>query len=198
MAHRRPGRGGANPVVTHDRRPGPSPGLGPGRRALAGVWVAASVILGLLLWLTEPLGGPLDDPDPARQRPGFLDGFGLPLPAPSLGGGLPAHGRPTVVFFERPGRVDRLCDALGSSDLGRLAAVAIAVRPPDGRCPTAALVADPVGDVARSYGMRQPVDGGPPVGYAVVDQRGRIRYRTLDPSSAEGLSEVRTMVEALE
>lgn len=34
------------------------------------------------------------------------------------------------------------------------------------------------------------------MGYAVVDDEGQIRYRTLDPSMASELSEVRTIVKA--
>jgi hypothetical protein len=45
----------------------------PGRRGFVGVWVDAAGVLGLLLILARAEEGPLDDLDPARQRPGFLD-----------------------------------------------------------------------------------------------------------------------------
>ncbi len=61
----------------------------------------------------------------------------------------------------------------------------------------AAVVPDPDGSMAAAYGMRSPAGGGPPVGYAVVDADQRIRYRTLDPTVAEELSEIRTILEAL-
>ena len=43
------------------------------------------------------------------------------------------------------------------------------------------VTADPRGRVADSLGLPRPVDGGPPVGYAIVDRQARVRYRTLDP-----------------
>ena len=73
------------------------------------VWLAAAVGLGLLLGLARAAEGPLDDPDPAWQRPGFLDAGDLPAPAPRVAPGVPAPGRPTVVFFERAGRLPELC-----------------------------------------------------------------------------------------
>jgi hypothetical protein len=60
------------------------------------------------------------------------------------------------------------------------------------------VVEDSDGRLADRYGMRRPQDAGPPVGYAVVDGKGRIRYRTLDPDVAHELREVRTIVAAVE
>lgn len=169
----------------------------PPRRTLVAVWLAAALGFGGLLALAGARRGPLDDADPAHQRPGFLDAFALPEPAPRLSAGLPATGRPTVLFFERPGRLAELCDALASSPLGEAAQLVVVVAGPKEPCPGAAVVADPGGELVRVYGLRRPAGGGPPVGYAVVDGRGRIRYRTLDPSMAYELAEVDTIVEAL-
>lgn len=58
-------------------------------------------------------------------------------------------------------------------------------------------MADPTGRLARGFGMRIPRDGGPPVGYALIDRAGLIRYRTLDAAMADQLREVATMVGAL-
>ena len=74
----------------------------PRRRVLVAVWLAAVLGFGSLLALARAAESGLDDPDPARQRSGFLDAGGLPQPAPSLAAGLPRPGRPTVVFFLRP------------------------------------------------------------------------------------------------
>ena len=60
-----------------------------------------------------------------------------------------------------------------------------------------AVISDVDGALAAAYGMRSPRGGGAPVGYAVVDRAGAIRYRTLDPAVADQLSEVGTMVDAL-
>ena len=160
------------------------------------VWVALAVLLGALLAVARASESGLDDPDPAWQRPGFLDAGALPVPAPRLSGELPRPGRRAVAFFARPDGVARLCRALAGGDLAERADLAIVVSGP-GRCGGVATVEDASGSLARAYGMRRPRDGGPPVGYAVVDRRGQIRYRTLDPSGAAGLGEVQTMVAAI-
>lgn len=170
------------------------------RRPYVLTWVGAAAVLGLLLALARSAEGPLDDPDQAWQRPGFLDAGDLPAPAPTLAPGLPAPGRPTVVFFVRaPGDLTELCHALGDSSLPEQAAIVVAVAgAPSHRCAAVgAVVADGEGAVADAYGMRRPRGGGPPAGYAVVDAAGAIRYRTLDPEVADQLDEVATIVAAL-
>lgn len=179
--HGRQDGDGVNPI------PGP-----PSRRALAAVWIAVAVGFGLLLAAASPRG-PLDDPDPARQRPGFLDGAGLPAPAPDVGSGVPAPGRRAVVFFVRPEQIGPLCRALPASGLGAKASLAVVVSSP-ADCPGPAVLVVDGGGLAGRFGMPTPVDDGPPVGYAVVDAAGRIRYRTLDPRGAGGLREVATML----
>ena len=168
-------------------------------RALAAIWLAVAVVLTVFLAIARAAKGPLDDPDPARQRPGFLDAGELPAPAPSVAPNVPAVERPAVVFFVRADGMEKLCRALGDGRLAERAAIAVVVAgTPSGGCDAAAAgVADPEGDVAQAYGMRRPRDGGPPVGYAVVDAAGDIRYRTLDPAVADRLDEVSTMVAAL-
>ena len=170
-----------------------------GARPLVVIWLVAAIGLGLLLTVARAMREPLDDPDPARQRPGFLDAGDLPVPAPPAAPGIPVPGRPTVVFFARPAGLPKLCRALTSGPLPPEAATAVVVSGPAAPGCEAAdtLVSDPDGALAAAYGMRNPRSGGPPVGYAVVDSTGAIRYRTLDPAVADELSEVRTMVDAL-
>lgn len=165
-------------------------------RRLVVVWLTAAAFFGVLLVLARAAEAPLDDPDPAWQRPGFLDAGALPVPAPP---GLTASGRPTVVFFERSTGVGALCQALTERPLREGAVTAVVVADPGpGSCGAAgAVVADRDGALADAYGMRRPRDGGPPVGYAVVDGAGAIRYRTLDPEVADQLGEVGTIVAAL-
>ena len=66
-----------------------------------------------------------------------------------------------------------------------------------GTCQAVPTVNDPGAQLARAFGLRRPRDGGAPVGYAVVDRRGQIRYRTLDPAATEELDEVGTVVRAV-
>jgi hypothetical protein len=162
-------------------------------------WLAVAIALGLLLALARAAEGPLDDADPAWQRPGFLDAGQLPVPAPELLPGFPPSARPAVVFFVRADGLGRLCHSLSASALRQRAALAVVVADPaSASCEAAgAVVPDVKGAVAEAYGMRRPRGGGPPVGYAVVDASGDIRYRTLDPEVADQIEEVSTIVAAL-
>ncbi len=169
----------------------------PTSASLITVWVVAAVGLGALLAVAQTTESGLDDHDPAYQRPGFLDLGELPERALQVTGDIPAPGRRTLVFFDRSGRVERLCDALAGNDLLDRADVAIVVA---GRAPKCEadvmLVSDPRGRLAHEFGLHEPRDGGPSVGYAVVDSEGRIRYRTLDPHDASELFEVSTILDA--
>lgn len=141
--------------------------------------------------------GPLDDTDLALQRPGILDADRAPSPAPRLGGEISEPGVRAVVFFVRPMQLGRLRRALAEDrTLARAARLAVVVsgetslRPP----PKALLVVDRLRAFASGFGMRAPRDHGPPVGYAIVDRSGLVRYRTLDPGVAQRLGEVKTML----
>ncbi|MDP9020400.1 MAG: hypothetical protein M3N25_06315 [Actinomycetota bacterium] len=168
------------------------------RRALVAVWVGVAVVAGVLLVLSRAVRGPLDDPDPARQRPGLLDVGGLPTPAPPVTDDVPRPGRRAVVFFVRPPELEPLCEALTGAELRAQADVAVVLMGDGGQCVQGLpVVPDPDAELAARFGLPAPRDGGPPVGYAVVDGAGDIRYRTLDPQVASLLGEVSTMVEAV-
>ncbi len=170
----------------------------PSRGALATVWLGAAVGFGLLLVVAEGARGPLDDADPAHQRPGILDLGALPGPAPQVTADIPAPGRRAVVFFERPGEIKRLCRALQADPLPKDVDVAVVTPAEGGPCPGhTTVVVDPTAALVGRVGLGSPRGGGTPVGYAVVDSRQRIRYRTLDPHLADGLGEVATIVEAV-
>lgn len=164
-------------------------------RVLAAVWLILAVGLGGLLLLAGLAEGPLDDADQARQRPGVLDLAPLPVPAVPVTDSIPRGGRAAVVFFTRSERLDELCAAVRAAELD--ADVAIVTPAAGATCGAAAVVADPALRLAAAYQLRQPDSGGPPLGYAVVDTQRRIRYATLDPTTAEHLFEVRTMLAAL-
>jgi hypothetical protein len=161
------------------------------------MWLLAAVVLGGLLVTAQLTRSPLDDPDPAYQRPGILDLGALPAPAPAVTGDIPRHGRPAVVFFDRPSLLPGLCQALAGTRLAANADLVIVTPPGGAGCGALPVVEDSDGGLAEAYGMRSPSDGGPPVGYAVVDGQGRIRYRTLDPTVAAELPEVATILAAL-
>jgi len=173
-----------------------APSAVPTRRALATVWLTAAVGFVVLLLVAHRMEGPRDDPDQAEQRVGFLDRSPLPFAAPMVTAGLPAAGRPTVVLFLRPGDAPRQCRDVGERVIASSAVVAVLSGP--AACPgISAVLVDPSGRTAKGYGMRVPADGGPPVGYAVVDADTRVRYRTLDPDPAADSREVTTMLAAL-
>lgn len=66
-----------------------------------------------------------------------------------------------------------------------------------GDCGDVPIAIDRSGEYVAAIGIRRPRDSGPPVGYAVVDSRGQVRYRTLDPAVGDGLDEVATIVKAV-
>jgi hypothetical protein len=165
------------------------------RHRRVAMWLMVAAGFGLLLAGTGARGG-LDDPDPARQRPGILDGDGLPAAAPQLDG-VPARGRPGVIFFVRSDHARALCREMSRGGVPAKAAVTVVVAESSPNCPPGVGTVIDGGWLAQRFGMPVPVDGGPAVGYALVDAQGRIRYRTLDPTVARHLGEVATMVKAL-
>lgn len=169
--------------------------LGYAQRGLVTLWLMVAAGFGLLLALTGARGG-LDDPDPARQRPGVLDTGGLPASAPQVDG-VPTAGRPAVIFFVRSNEAMALCRALSKSTSPFNGAFDVVVAESSPGCPPGVVTVIDGGWLAQRFGMPVPTDGGPAVGYAIVDARGRIRYRTLDPQPARHLGEVSTMVKAL-
>lgn len=180
------------------RRAVPAPRGGvPTRRALVVTWLAVVMVLGVGLALSRINYGPLKDPNQAYQRPGFLDARSLPQHPPQVVLGIPAPGSRAVIFFVRPAEANVLIDALGKDRQlqrsARLAVVDARGPAPRSRVP---VVLDPGAQLARAYGMRTPNDGGYPVGYAVVDSTGRVRYATIDPGVATRLGEVATILAA--
>ncbi len=140
----------------------------------AAVAAVVALIMALVVVLVVRPPGPLDDPDPADQRDGLLlDGPVLPPAAD----GVQFGGRPVVVLFERgepAGPAFGRWKATVSDD-----GVVLVVK-----------VGTAGQELARRVGMPTPVDGGPPVGYAVVDPSRTVRYATLDPVYVRNAFEV--------
>lgn len=165
---------------------------------LVRIWLITVAVLGLLLAISHATREGADDPDPARQRPGILDLGDLPSPAPELRPGIPARGAPSVVFFGGRKR-DELCRALvGRTWRPASTEVYLVVDRPTSSCGDGVeVVQGSVSRAAGAFGLARPRDGKAPLGYAVVDARGMIRYRTLDPGTPTLLAEVDTMLAAL-
>ncbi|KQV26279.1 MULTISPECIES: hypothetical protein [unclassified Microcella] len=128
--------------------------------------VLAIVLIGVVIGLVRP-PGPLDDPRPAYQRDGILrDG---PVLAREVAG-VPFGERTVVLLFERDAPTGAEWEEWRqdvSDDGVDLVLVPASV--------------DGASALAAAVGMPVPVDGGPPVGYAVVDPDRQVRYATLDP-----------------
>ena len=168
----------------------------PSRRELVGVWVAAVGVLGALVVVSVLARTGGDDPDQGRQRPGILDLGDLPAPAPPLPG-VEVGGRNTVVFFAGR-RISELCRALEEPPEALATTRVIVVADDAPGCASPIVRVDMAATAAAArYGLAKPRDGGAPLGYAIVDGEGRIRYRTLDPHAPSLLAEVATMLRAL-
>ncbi len=158
------------------------------------VWFAglAGVLTFVIVALVRP-PGPLDDPDPAHQRDGLLlDG---PVVAPQVAG-VTFGDRPVVLLFERQvPNADEL--AQWSSQVAERADTVLVVPEPTAADSGVRTVVDPAGELATAVGMPEPVDGGRPIGYAVVDSERVVRYATLDPEYLGNAFEVATITGAV-
>lgn len=145
-----------------------------------------------------PRPGPLDDPEPAYQRAGFVLARGGATRVSNLSlPGNPRGRRPVVIVFDRslPN-----AEAFRTLQRGLPPAFATVLVVSDGRRPTlypVPVVVDRRGRTAAAVGMRTPKDGGLPVGYAIVDRQARVRYTTLDPGYLQHGNEAATMAGAI-
>ncbi|MDQ2979619.1 MAG: hypothetical protein M3R62_10390 [Acidobacteriota bacterium] len=174
-------------------------------RSSLAVWVVLATALAAAQFLADRARSPLDDRDLVFQRPGFLDAHGPAFAAPKIEDRFPAPDVRSVLFFVRDEQVRPLASALvawlpGAGRVSVAVVVPMESAARDARGifpgPDVAVFSDPSAGMARGYRMPRPRDGDPPVGYAIVDTRGQVRYRTLDPGVAHRLAEVRTMLRA--
>ena len=158
------------------------------------VWFAAFAagLAVVVVALVRP-PGPLDDVDPAFQRDGLLlDGPVVPQELV----GIEFGGRPVVLLFVRElPQANDLAPWLEAVPDG--ADVRVVVPQPAAAELPAPIVADPLNKLADVVDMPEPVDGGRPVGYAVIDSERVVRYATLDPSYLTNSFEVTTIVKAV-
>jgi len=147
-------------------------------------WLVAALLLAVVTLVVVPEPGPLDNPDEAAQRSGVLI-HGPRIERVALPGD-PLGRRPVVLVFDREVPDRELLDAFVERTAPG-AAVLLVV--PDrsggseeGLPEDVRLVADPGGSIVDAVGLAEPVGGGYPIGYAVIDSQARVRYRTLDPT----------------
>lgn len=176
---------------TWGRIPGRRPPL-PGWAPLAWFLALAGVLTFVVVALVRP-PGPLDDPDPAYQR----DGLVLSGPVvPEQVAGVDFGGRPVVLLFLRslPAAQEL---AQWTAEVPEQAEVRVVLPAPTEVDVASRTVVDPLSRLAGVVEMPVPVDGGRPVGYAVVDSERVVRYATLDPEYLANAFELQTMVGAV-
>ncbi len=181
-------------------RPEPGPDPAPERpplpfwTTLAWFLVLAAVLVFVVVALVRP-PGPLDDPDPAFQRDGLL------LDGPVVDrevAGVDFGGRAVVLLFVRePPDRRALADWAGNVPDPAQVQVQVVVPRPNLTDLGLPVVVDPLNRLAEAVGMPTPIDGGRPVGYAVVDSGRTVRYATLDPQYLRNGFEVSTIVGAV-
>lgn len=106
-----------------------------------------------------------------------------------------------IIFFAR-NLTDRYLfpDLADQSDLAGAADLIVVT--PDGSRPVIEngvrrFATDIDGSLARSVGLHRPIDGGPPVGYVLIDSQGYIRFRTLDPGFGQRAWEIKLLLQGL-
>lgn len=159
---------------------------------LVAIWLVTAVLLSGLLALGRLTRTGGDDPDPGRQRPGILDLGALPEPAPDVPGVDLPSGQAAVVFLAPGESAGQLCARLDDHELDAEVVIVTDTAPED--CGELSVAAADVARVGRAFGLPEPLSDTEPTGYVIVDGKGRIRYRTLDPLATELLDEVATML----
>lgn len=185
-----------------DTRWGRVPGAAPPLAASAPLFWWALTAAALVTVIVAVVGGPgpLDDPSQGDQRPGFLVDADAARDVRALDlTGSPVGRRPVVLIFDRkPPRPETLADFV--EEIPRSAAVVLSTArggAEQGLPERVRIAGDLRGRLAETVGMPRPRDGGPPVGYAVIDDRARVRYATLDPEYLEHGFEVEILAGAL-
>lgn len=163
-------------------------------------WAASAAVLTAIVLVVVPGPGPLDDPEQGDQRDGVLVDReeARRVPGLDLADGVVGR-RPVVVVFDRDlPSAPRFARLRAAVPEGVATVVVVAqARPADRRRLGVPLLADPDGSVAAAVGMPEPGDGGPPVGYAVLDAEAFVRYATLDPTYLQHGFEVDIIAGAL-
>ena len=146
------------------------------------LWVICVIVLGMFQLISQASYSKQDDPDQANQRPGFVSSRSELAPQLS---GVSYTTRPTVIVFDRMAMNSSLFHDLADQSL--IASRAnLELVTPSGTKPSISngighIYTDTRAILASSFHFDTPTDGGYPIGYVIVDAKGYIRYRTLDP-----------------
>ncbi len=172
------------------RVPGARPPIRPWTPVLFFLVIGALLTVVVLQLVRLP--GPLDEHTLADQRNGLL----LQGPVlPQQVHGIVFGDRPVVLLFVRS--VPQSADvARWSAELPRSAEVRVIVQSAEGAL-RGGLVRDRERELAQAVRLPRARDGGPGIGYAVIDSRRTVRYATLDPSWRGNGFEVATIAGAI-
>ena len=162
----------AAPPVPAPDAPAPS-AAGSAARRFGAAWLAAAVVLGGGLLIEDATRNGMDAENPIRERIGMASYTGFPAPEPA---GV-VDGRRAAVLFVRPQQADSVCTWAAGAPLGEVTMVVVS--PENTDCKGVPLTIDGDRKVADGFGLRRPKDGGYPVGFALLDSAGGVRYTTL-------------------
>jgi hypothetical protein len=110
--------------------------------------------------------------------------------------GLDVGGRPVVLLFVRTPPAPEELGTWATSIPDVADAYVVLPQPTTAELPLPTVV-DPLNEIADAVDMPQPVDGGRPVGYAVIDSERVVRYATLDPDYLTNAFEIETILGAV-
>ncbi len=147
------------------------------------MFTVASVVLTIVVVLLVRSPGPRDDPNPAYQRDGLL--LSGPM-LPAQVSGVNFGGHPVVVLFERQPPSGPKFNAWRAQVAHHGVQLVVVVTG-----------SDRAASLAAALRLPRPVDGGPPIGYAVVDSARTLRYSTLDPAYLDNAFEVNVITGAV-
>lgn len=161
------------------------------------IWLVTAGLMGALLLLSSSKPLAADDADLAYQRPGFL--LAATTIAPKLTSSIPQRGRRTVVLLERTAPRKLFDDQTFEKQLASKADLVLITA--DGtrvRDDTLIKAQNTDGKkmLAAKLIPRTPVDKGYPIGYAIIDSEGFLRYYTLDPFFGSMSDEIEIMLRA--
>lgn len=178
---------------TSDQRAPSRPPLTARTVMLAAVLMTSLLAAVVLTVVHRP--GPLDERTLADQRNGLLR-RGPSLPKTLVG--VTLGGYPVVLLFLRTAPTTDDVELFAKA-LPARAHLRLVLQSPSGSDPVdppAPVVRDPGQVLARAVDLPRPNDGGPGVGYAIIDSTRTVQYSTLDPSWATNGFEAATIIGA--